>query len=174
MSATISPLVTNSRWGAIEVGTETFRDAKLSPDGAAEWDWRATNTHHVPGIQIADVAELVHLGSTIVILSRGFELVLQVPQATIDWLAERNITYEVRPRDRALQRARERERERRRAHSQHLLTLSSPSANARRSTVEPRPQRELVNAEVRARRGTTDCAVAWRDLRCVLLVPPGN
>ncbi len=95
MSATISPLVTNSRWGAIEVGTETFRDAKLSPDGAAEWDWRATNTHHVPGIQIADVAELVHLGSTIVILSRGFELVLQVPQATLDWLAERNITCEV-------------------------------------------------------------------------------
>jgi hypothetical protein len=95
MSATVSPLITASRWGQIEVDKESFRDAKLSPDGAQEWDWRATDTHHVPGIQIADVAELVHLGSTLVILSRGFELVLQVPQATLDWLAERNIAYEV-------------------------------------------------------------------------------
>jgi hypothetical protein len=94
MSATVSPLVTGSRWGQIEVAKESFRDAKLSPDGASEWDWRATNTHHVPGIQIADVAELVRLGATIV-LSRGFELVLQVPPATIDWLAERNIACEV-------------------------------------------------------------------------------
>jgi len=33
--------------------------AKLFPGGLREWDWRETGTRHVPGIQHADVQELI-------------------------------------------------------------------------------------------------------------------
>ena len=40
-----SPRVVVLAWGKIEVeGAGTFRDAKLFPGGAREWDWRETGT----------------------------------------------------------------------------------------------------------------------------------
>lgn len=68
-----SPEITHRSWGRIEVddGEQRFKDAKLYPGGAREWDWRETGTSHAPGIQIADVEELLEHGSKTVILSRG-------------------------------------------------------------------------------------------------------
>lgn len=58
--------------GPLEVeGVGTGKDLKLWPGGGREWDWRETNTEHVPGIQPADVQELLDKGSKIVVLSRG-------------------------------------------------------------------------------------------------------
>jgi hypothetical protein len=82
-------------WGKIVVAKRTFRDLKIFPDGFREWDWRETGTRHDPGIQPADAEELVAAGATHVILSRGMDLVLQVPDATVKWLADKGIVVEV-------------------------------------------------------------------------------
>jgi hypothetical protein len=58
-----SPGIIALAWGKIEVeGAGTFRDAKLFPGGAGEWDWRETGTEHTPGIQPTDVRELLDHG----------------------------------------------------------------------------------------------------------------
>jgi hypothetical protein len=68
-----SPRISLLSWGRIEVeGHPTFKDAKIFPGGAREWDWRETGTRHVPGIQPADVQELIEQGARIVVLSKGF------------------------------------------------------------------------------------------------------
>lgn len=79
-------------WGKIDiVGIGSFRDAKLYPCGAEEWDWKQTNTHHVPGIQPSDVEELLKKGSEFIVLSRGMQLVLQTCPETIEFLNKLSI-----------------------------------------------------------------------------------
>jgi hypothetical protein len=52
-----SPRISHLSWGYVEVeGHPPFKDTKVFPGGAREWDWRETGTHHVPGIQPADVS----------------------------------------------------------------------------------------------------------------------
>ena len=81
------PVITNFRWGHIEDSAgRTFKDARLYPCGAAEWDWRKTGTRHVPGIQIADVEDLLSTRPQTVILTRGVELALQVPDRTVQFV----------------------------------------------------------------------------------------
>ncbi len=81
-----NPGVTGFRWGEIVVaGDRTFKDARLFPGGAEEWDWRKTGTRHDPGIQTTDLADLLAMKPDVIILSRGVDLVLQVPQAKIDY-----------------------------------------------------------------------------------------
>lgn len=66
-----SPRITMLAWGRIEVnGVGAFRDAKVFPGGAREWDWNETGTTHEPGIQPADVAELLDHGPTTIVLSQ--------------------------------------------------------------------------------------------------------
>jgi len=78
--------ITSFRWGEIvDSSGRIFKDARLFPGGVEEWDWRKTGTRHDPGIQAADFADLVAAKPDLVILSRGVDLVLQVPQATIDF-----------------------------------------------------------------------------------------
>lgn len=72
------PRVSRMVWGRIELdGGQVFKDAKLWPGGARAWNWRETGTRHVPGIQLADVEELLERGCDVVILSRGQQLALQ-------------------------------------------------------------------------------------------------
>jgi hypothetical protein len=67
-----SPRISHLSWGHIEVeGHPPFKDAKIFPGGAREWDWRETGTRHVPGIQPADVQELIEHGARTVVLSKG-------------------------------------------------------------------------------------------------------
>jgi len=67
-----SPRISHLSWGHIEVeGHPPFKDAKIFPGGAREWDWRETGTRHVPGIQPADVRELIEHGAKAVVLSKG-------------------------------------------------------------------------------------------------------
>ncbi len=71
-----SPPVTHISWGRMEIeGIGIGRDFKLYPGGGRPWDWKETDTHHVPGIQPADVQELLDNGSRIIVLSRGMEWV---------------------------------------------------------------------------------------------------
>jgi hypothetical protein len=90
---TRSPLVTQLSWGRLEVEGRDgqFKDAKLFPGGAREWDWSETGTSHEPGIQPADVEELLDRGTTVVVLSRGFYERLLVRRETLRKLEERKV-----------------------------------------------------------------------------------
>lgn len=91
-----SPRITHISWGKMDVeGVGSGRDFKLYPGGGREWDWRETNTHHVPGIQPADVQELLDNGSRVVVLTRGMQLVLQTCPETLHLLEERGIRFYV-------------------------------------------------------------------------------
>lgn len=83
-------------WGQMEIeGLGPGRDFKLWPGGGRAWDWTETNTHHAPGIQPADVEDLLAHGSKIVVLSRGRDLRLQTCPETLDYLEERGVAYHV-------------------------------------------------------------------------------
>ncbi len=91
-----SPRITGDGWGRLEVETVgALKDAKLWPGGGREWNWKETGTEHKPGIQVADVEELVENGAEVVILSRGRTGSLGVTNEALDWLAERGVEVEV-------------------------------------------------------------------------------
>ena len=83
-----SPIILDSSWGHMEVeGLAEGKDFKLWPGGGRPWDWRETGTEHDPGIQSADVAELLEHGTEIVVFSRGRELRLQTASSALEELA---------------------------------------------------------------------------------------
>lgn len=98
MSTTASsPRITHISWGRLEVddGTHSFKDAKLYPGGARAWDWNETGTSHTPGIQPADVEELLEHGAEVVVLSRGMNQRLQVQEETLQWLDDNDVETHV-------------------------------------------------------------------------------
>jgi hypothetical protein len=91
-----SPRITHVSWGRMDVEeVGVGKDFKLYPGGGRAWDWNETGTRHVPGIQPADVQELLERGSTVVVLSRGMELVLQTCPETLELLQQRGIPVHV-------------------------------------------------------------------------------
>jgi hypothetical protein len=91
-----SPRIEKLEWGRLEIdGVGTFKDAKLWPGGARGWDWNETGTHHTPGIQPADVEELLDHGARIVILSRGQHRQLEVMDETLATLEARGVEAHV-------------------------------------------------------------------------------
>jgi len=100
-----SPRITGLAWGRIEISDgRTFRDAKLWPGGGREWDWTETGTHHEPGIQPADVAEILEHGAETVVLSRGVYERLRTCRETLDLLARKGVVVEVLQTERAVER----------------------------------------------------------------------
>jgi hypothetical protein len=97
-----SPEITRADWGRVEAGGRVFRDAKLFPGGAREWDWNETGTRHDPGIQPADVEELLDRGAGEVVLSRGFHERLKVVPETLRLLEDRGVPVHVLPTDEAV------------------------------------------------------------------------
>jgi len=100
-----SPRISHLSWGHIEVeGHPPFKDAKIFPSGARVWDWRETGTRHVPGIQPADVQELIEHDARVVVLSTGIWQRLQVCPETLKLLAENDIQVEVLQTESAVKR----------------------------------------------------------------------
>ena len=100
---TRSPRITHLSWGRLEVeGGLRFKDAKLYPGGAREWDWNDTGTRHAPGIQPSDVAELVDRGCSVVVLARGMLRRLQVCPETLRALERRDVQVHVLPTQQAV------------------------------------------------------------------------
>ena len=91
--------ITSIAWGRIDLrsdgGDSSFKDAKLSPNGARAWDWNETGTRHSPGIQQADVEDLVQAGAMEVVLSRGMDEKLGVPDSTVHWLEKQGVKVHV-------------------------------------------------------------------------------
>ncbi len=100
--------ITHLEWGTIEVTINgkkhRFKDCKLWPEGAREWDWRETGTEHDPGIQPADVVEIVEKGAQVVVLSRGQRGRLGVQEATEAYLRARGIAYHILETPQAVRR----------------------------------------------------------------------
>lgn len=83
-------------WGRMEVvgpaGRLVFKDCKIWPGHAAAWDWGKTGTRHRPGIQVADIEEVLAAGVAVLILSRGMELKLATCPETLQHAADRGVT----------------------------------------------------------------------------------
>ena len=95
-----SPQILSLAWGEMQVdgfegGVVTGKDFKLFPGGGRQWDWTETGMRHQPGIQPEDVQELLDHGATVVVLSRGMDLALEVDPRTIDFLAAQSVETHV-------------------------------------------------------------------------------
>lgn len=99
-----SPRITHFSWGRLEIEGrgQPFKDAKLYPGGAREWDWKETGTKHTPGIQPSDVLELLEHGAQEIILSLGVYKQLGVCSETLNLLRERGIPTHVLDTPRAV------------------------------------------------------------------------
>ena len=92
-----SPRITHISWGRMEVeGVGVGKDFKLYPGGGRAWDWRETGTEHDPGIQPADVEELLTNGADVVVLSRGMRMALKTSPETLELLKKRGVTVYVK------------------------------------------------------------------------------
>ena len=90
-------LISNLAWGQMEVtaGGQVFRfkDCKVWPGGATAWNWHETGTQHEPGIQPADLEEVLEKGVEIVILTRGVFSRLGVCPETEKLLRDRGVEF---------------------------------------------------------------------------------
>ncbi len=99
-----SPRILDSRWGHLRIdGLGAVKDAKLYPGGARAWDWAETGTRHRPGIQPADVIELVEHGARTIVLSTGVLRMLRVCPQTLHELERAGVTVEVLPTPEAVE-----------------------------------------------------------------------
>jgi hypothetical protein len=91
--------ITTVVWGRMETlcggDARSFKDCKVWPGGAREWDWNETGTRHRPGIQPADVEELLAHEVEVIVLSRGMQLVLETCPETLSGLAARGVEVHV-------------------------------------------------------------------------------
>lgn len=98
------PRITAVSWGRVEVeGHGVFKDAKVYPGGAEEWDWNTTGTRHSPGVQPTDVRPLLERGANAIVIGTGFHERLQVPSETLRMLEERGVEAYVRQTEEAVQ-----------------------------------------------------------------------
>jgi hypothetical protein len=90
-------MITEFSWGSVEVTIQGrkqhFKDCKIWPGGAREWEWQETGTEHSPGIQPADLAEILEQGPDEIVLGRGVFGRLGVCAETEALLRERGIPY---------------------------------------------------------------------------------
>jgi len=79
------PHILSLEWGEMSVGFKdevmTFKDCVLTPQRAENWDWRADDTHHRPGISAKAVLGVLD-ECDVLILSRGMHLKLQIAPET--------------------------------------------------------------------------------------------
>ncbi|MDR8392357.1 Mth938-like domain-containing protein [Aliifodinibius sp. S!AR15-10] len=109
-----SPEISKLKWGTVEVQqNKKYKDAKLFPGGSRKWDWNETGTSHVPGIQPADIEELLDHDVDVIVLSRGINRRLQVKQDTLDILNQKEIEYHVLQTEEAVKKYNELREDRR-------------------------------------------------------------
>ena len=92
-------LITDLNWGNMEVSIagekQHFKDCKVWPGGAREWRWGETGTHHSPGIQPADIEEILERGIEEIVLGRGQLGRLGVSPETEATLRESGISFHI-------------------------------------------------------------------------------
>jgi hypothetical protein len=99
-------LITDLTWGNMEVSIDgekqVFKDCKVWPGGAREWRWDETGTHHSPGIQPADIEEILSQDVDVIVLGSGQLGRLGVSIETDDLLRKRGISYHIEKTQKAV------------------------------------------------------------------------
>lgn len=91
-----SPLIRTIKWGRMDIEhLGSGKDFKLWPGGGRPWNWQETGTRHSPGIQVADVRELVDHGCQSIVLTKGILSRLKIPAETTTYLERLNIEIHV-------------------------------------------------------------------------------
>ncbi|XP_041054714.1 mth938 domain-containing protein isoform X6 [Carcharodon carcharias] len=74
-----SPQIASISWGRMKVQdcATTYKDCKVWPGGSRTWDWRETGTDHYPGVQAADLEEVITKGIQTLVIGRGMSEALQ-------------------------------------------------------------------------------------------------
>lgn len=68
-----SPRISSVAWGTMTVETlGAGKDFKLWPGGGRPWDWIETGTRHFPGIQTADIEDLLTKGAEVLVFRGKF------------------------------------------------------------------------------------------------------
>ncbi len=97
MNTSIVTLISALSWGRMEITTGgqamQFKDCKVWPGGAANWNWKETGTDHQPGIQLADLAELLEKGVDVLVMGCGVQSRLGVCPETEAELNRRGIEF---------------------------------------------------------------------------------
>uniref|UniRef100_A0A673C414 Mth938 domain-containing protein n=1 Tax=Sphaeramia orbicularis TaxID=375764 RepID=A0A673C414_9TELE len=105
--------------------SSTYKDCKVWPGGSRAWDWTETGTKvrtvhnrpgpglrsgsgprsepilgsgpgpHVPGVQPADVDEVLKAGVDTLVIGRGMRAELQVPSSTVDFVRRTGVEVHV-------------------------------------------------------------------------------
>ena len=117
-----SPQITHVSWGRLEVEgkAEPYKDAKL-------FFRRLKGVElHVPGIQPADVQELLDHGANVVVLSRGMAECLRVSGETLNFLKERRVEAHILPTTEAAELYKDRKSTR--LNSSHRSLSRMPSS----------------------------------------------
>ena len=65
---------------------KSFKDAKVYPGDCENWNWNDNTppTRHKPGIQVADLREVLACNVSYVVLSKGVNGVLECQQSVLD------------------------------------------------------------------------------------------
>ncbi|XP_030007165.1 mth938 domain-containing protein-like [Sphaeramia orbicularis] len=92
-----SPEIESLSWGQMTVRgcSSTYKDCKVWPGGSRAWDWTETGTKHVPGVQPADVDEVLKAGVDTLVIGRGMRAELQVPSSTVDFVRRTGVEVHV-------------------------------------------------------------------------------
>ncbi|XP_067910008.1 mth938 domain-containing protein-like [Heterodontus francisci] len=100
-----SPSIASLRWGEMKVeGSDTlYKDCKVWPGGNRAWDWRETGTRHTPGVQPADINEIIDKGIQTLVIGRGMDEALQVPEATLSFIRSKGVDAVVLQTEKAVQ-----------------------------------------------------------------------
>uniref|UniRef100_UPI00398F0560 mth938 domain-containing protein n=1 Tax=Pristiophorus japonicus TaxID=55135 RepID=UPI00398F0560 len=88
-----SPQIASLSWGRMKVQdcATAYKDCKVWPGGSRTWDWRETGTDHHPGVQAADLEEIINKGIETLVIGRGMSEALQVPSRTLDYLKSKGV-----------------------------------------------------------------------------------
>ncbi|XP_074534916.1 mth938 domain-containing protein isoform X2 [Halichoeres trimaculatus] len=99
-----SPEITSLSWGHMKVKgcASNYKDCKVWPGGSRAWDWRETGTDHRPGVQPADLEEVLRKGVDLLVIGRGMSEALGVPSATLDFVKQKGVDVRVLQTEKAV------------------------------------------------------------------------
>ena len=84
-----APEISHLQWGQMTIKENdrltTYKDCRICPTGSENWNWKLTGTRHIPGIQFADLSDLLkkYPETKIIILSQGMEDQLETHPETL-------------------------------------------------------------------------------------------
>ncbi|KAI5629704.1 mth938 domain-containing protein [Silurus asotus] len=99
-----SPEIASLSWGHMKVKgcSSSYKDCKVWPGGSREWNWRETGTDHHPGVQPADLEEILRKGVDILVIGRGMSEALQVPPSTVEHVKKQGVDVKVLQTEKAV------------------------------------------------------------------------